>query len=80
VGLARAFQIAGARTVAASLWSVSDRSTKELMTRFYGGLAHGQRKDDALRIAQRALIAGEAGAAFAHPWHWAAFELLGEGR
>jgi CHAT domain-containing protein len=80
VGLSRAFQIAGARTVAASLWSVSDRSTKELMTRFYRGLARGQRKDDALRSAQRALIAGEAGAAFTHPWHWAAFELFGDGR
>ena len=80
VGLSRAFQIAGARTVAASLWSVSDRSTKELMTRFYRGLVRGQRKDDALRSAQRALISGEAGAAFAHPWHWAAFELFGDGR
>jgi CHAT domain-containing protein len=80
VGLSRAFQIAGARTVAASLWSVSDRSTKELMTRFYRGLARGLRKDDALRDAQRALIAREAGPAFARPWHWAAFELFGDGR
>ncbi len=80
VGLSRAFQIAGARTVAASLWSVSDRSTKELMTRFYRGLARGDRKDAALRGAQRALIAGEAGPAHALPWHWAAFELFGDGR
>jgi CHAT domain-containing protein/Flp pilus assembly protein TadD len=80
VGLSRAFQIAGARTVAASLWSVSDRSTKELMTRFYRGLARGERKDEALRNAQRALIAGEAGPGFVAPWHWAAFELFGDGR
>ena len=80
VGLTRAFQIAGARAVAASLWPVSDRSTKELMTRFYRGLARGARKDDALRAAQRALASGEAGPAFASPWHWAAFELFGDGR
>ena len=80
VGLVRAFQIAGARTVAASLWSVSDRSTMELMTRFYRALAGGQHPDEALRTAQRALIAGEAGPAFAQPWHWAAFELFGDGR
>jgi CHAT domain-containing protein len=80
VGLVRAFQIAGARTVAASLWSVSDRSTMELMTRFYRGLARGERKDEALRGAQRALARGEAGPVFAQPWHWAAFELFGDGR
>ena len=80
VGLTRAFQIAGARAVAASLWPVSDRSTKELMTRFYRGLARGERKDDALRAAQRALASGEAGPALAGPWHWAAFELFGDGR
>jgi CHAT domain-containing protein len=80
VGLVRAFQIAGARTVTASLWAVSDRSTKELMTRFYRGLARGLHKDDALREAQRALAAGEAGRAFTHPWHWAAFEVFGDGR
>ena len=34
VGLTRAFQYAGAHSVLASLWSVSDRSTAELMKRF----------------------------------------------
>ena len=35
VGLTRAFQYAGARSVLASLWSVADESTGELMKRFY---------------------------------------------
>jgi len=35
VGLTRAFQYAGARSVLASLWKVEDRSTEELMKRFY---------------------------------------------
>jgi CHAT domain-containing protein len=56
VGLTRAFQYAGARTVLASLWSVTDRSTSELMKRFYGYLRAGQTKDQALRSAQMDMI------------------------
>lgn len=38
LGLQRAFQLAGARTVVASLWKVDDRKTCELMTDFYQAL------------------------------------------
>jgi CHAT domain-containing protein len=61
VGLTRAFQYAGARTVLASLWSVTDRSTAELMKRFYGYLRDGQTKDQALRSAQIDMIRASAG-------------------
>jgi CHAT domain-containing protein len=60
VGLTRAFQYAGARTVLASLWGVTDRSTSELMKRFYGYLRDGQTKDQALRSAQIDMIRGVA--------------------
>ena len=56
MGLTRAFQYAGARSVLASLWSVGDDSTADLMTRFYGYLKAGKTKDDALRTAQVDLI------------------------
>lgn len=74
VGLTRAFQYAGARSVLASLWSVSDISTARLMKRFYGYLRAGKSKDEALRAAQIDQI--ESGSP--HPFHWAAFQLTGD--
>jgi CHAT domain-containing protein/tetratricopeptide (TPR) repeat protein len=54
LGLQRSFQSAGAKTVVASLWKVSDAATKELMVRFYDNLWANQRmtKLQALRQAQ----------------------------
>lgn len=78
IGLTRAFQYAGARSVLASLWEVSDRSTALLMRRFYAALRAGSSKDEALRQAQLALLHGKNGAA--HPYAWAAFELTGDWR
>src|SRR6185369_18098521 len=78
IGLTRAFQFAGARSVLASLWSVSDDSTAELMRRFYGYLKQGKGKDEAIRAAQVDLIHGPE--ATSHPYHWAAFQLSGDWR
>jgi CHAT domain-containing protein/Tfp pilus assembly protein PilF len=90
IGLTRAFQYAGARSVVASLWSVADQATAELMTRFHRRYAAGLPKDEALRAAQIELIRGpiqittskdrtmtmDASA----PFFWAAFELFGDRR
>jgi len=72
IGLTRAFQYAGARSVVASLWSVEDSSTSELMKRFYGYLKQGRTKDEALRAAQADLIHSPG---LSHPYQWAAFQL-----
>jgi CHAT domain-containing protein/tetratricopeptide (TPR) repeat protein len=53
LGLQRAFQTAGARSVVASLWKVPDRATQELMGRFYDNLwAKKMTRLEALRQAQ----------------------------
>jgi CHAT domain-containing protein len=76
LGLTRAFQYAGARTVLASLWPVDDASAAELMRRFYLHLKRGESKDAALRAAQLEMLRGPG----SHPYHWAAFELFGDSR
>ena len=78
LGLTRAFQYAGARSVLASLWNVADASTAELMLGFYSNLRSRMPKDEALRQAQLAAIHGEGETA--HPFFWAAFELVGDWR
>jgi CHAT domain-containing protein len=53
LGLQRAFQTAGARSVVASLWSVPDQATKVLMVRIYDNLWKKKMgKLEALREAQ----------------------------
>ncbi len=79
IGLTRAFQYAGARSVVASLWAVEDPTTAELMVRFYRHLKDGKPKDEALRAAKIELIEGPVEHA-AHPFYWAAFELMGDWR
>jgi CHAT domain-containing protein/tetratricopeptide (TPR) repeat protein len=79
IGLTRAFQYAGARSILASLWEVNDRSTALLMQRFYAELKAGASKDVALQRAQLSLLR-QKGGRFTHPYHWAAFELIGDWR
>lgn len=88
IGLTRAFQYAGARSVLASLWKISDRTTAEIMLRFYKHLKEGLPKDEALRAAQEELIRGpikvknEAGKPeeidASAPFYWAAFQIYGD--
>jgi CHAT domain-containing protein len=78
VGLTRGFMYAGAPRVVASLWSVQDRATAELMKRFYDGmLAEKLPAAAALRKAQSSMAREPR---FASPYFWAAFELEGEWR
>jgi CHAT domain-containing protein/Tfp pilus assembly protein PilF len=94
LGLQRAFQVAGARSVVASLWKVGDRASRELLVRFYKNLWHRNlTRLEALREAQRwmlregvprGLVLVESkqprGKARTPPFFWAAFQLSGDWR
>lgn len=72
VGLVRAFLIAGASRVLASLWPVDDAVTAGFMAHFYGALRRGEAPAAALGEAQRAVMREHP-----HPLYWAAFTLYG---
>ncbi len=55
IGLARAFLIAGARSVVTSAWPVSDRAAERFMRLVYDGLRLGRPRAEALRQARAAL-------------------------
>lgn len=58
-GLQRAFGLAGARTVVASLWKVDDEATRQLMTEFYRNLWEKKLpKLESLRQAQLSMLHG----------------------
>ena len=72
VGLVRAFMVAGAARVVASLWPVEDAITVRFMAQFYAALVRGQGAASALRLAQTATRREHP-----HPYFWAAFVLYG---
>ena len=85
-GLARAFFYTGARALLVSQWSVDDLATKELMTQVFRryGANNSLAPADALRQGMLALLdeatVSTDHAYLAHPFAWAAFMLVGEGR
>ncbi len=76
-GLGSAFLSAGVPAVLASLWPVDDAATTRLMKHFYDALARGETAAAALRTAQRELRSDPRSE---HPFFWAGFVLLGDGR
>jgi len=74
-GLRRALMLAGAQSQVVSLWNVNDSSAPELMREFYGELARGTGRAEALRRAKLRLLRQPR---FVHPYYWAAFIPAGD--
>jgi CHAT domain-containing protein len=80
-GLHHAFQLAGARTVLASLWSIPAQPSGKLVQAFLENLAIQPDKAMALRKAQLAMIAEQREKyGVAHPSLWAGLVLVGNAR
>jgi CHAT domain-containing protein len=76
VSLARAFAYAGAKSIVASLWSVNDKSTMQIMDGFYQHLVAGKAKNQALGLAKRQFLEQNPGQS--HPFFWAGFVAVGD--
>ncbi|MBD2546653.1 MULTISPECIES: CHAT domain-containing protein [Planktothricoides] len=88
LGFGYQMQKAGVKAAIASLWSVDDRATQELMTEFYHQFSTGTvTKAEALRQAQLSLITNsnsednnpQHNPQFKHPYYWSSFILIGNG-
>jgi CHAT domain-containing protein len=77
LSLARAFAFAGAKSIVASLWSVNDQSTMQIMDNFYKEIKAGKPKNIALANAKRSYLLQNPGLG-AHPFFWAGFVALGD--
>lgn len=74
LGLAGVAVRAGARSALATLWSVNDQASAELVAEFYRQLQHPEvSRAEALRRAQLRLLTDPS---YRHPGYWAAFLLI----
>ena len=75
LGLAGVAVRSGARSTLATLWSVQDKSTSQLISEFYHRLTQpGMTKAEALRGAQLSLLNSQE---YKHPYYWSPFVLVG---
>jgi CHAT domain-containing protein/tetratricopeptide (TPR) repeat protein len=81
-GLRRAFQIAGARTVIMSLWSVGDEPTRRWMRALYENrLVKHLDTADAVRDANLTVLRERRAQGLStHPFYWAGFVAAGDWR
>ena len=82
LGLRRAFQVAGARTLIMSLWQVDDESTQRWMASLYRHrFGEGHSTAESVRAAGLELLEERRGQKRStHPMHWAGFVAAGDWR
>jgi len=77
MSLARGFFHSGAKSVVSSLWTINDKTSKDLMASFYKALDEGMTKSAALRKAKIDYINEYRGTAIS-PSFWAALIVIGD--
>ncbi|MDD4645786.1 MAG: CHAT domain-containing protein, partial [Bacteroidales bacterium] len=73
----RAFISAGCPNLIMTLWTVDDRSSKDIMIQFYKSLVSGSKISDALHDSKIGYLE-HADKLHAHPHYWAGFIELGQ--
>jgi tetratricopeptide (TPR) repeat protein len=74
MGMGRAFQYAGAKSVLMSLWSVAEDSSVKLVESFFKHRKDNKSKLEALKLARKEI----RDQGYDHPFFWAPFILVGE--
>jgi CHAT domain-containing protein/Tfp pilus assembly protein PilF len=79
IGMSWAFFVAGCPTSVVSQWKVNSASTTELMIEFHRALRSASPKTRAEAL-RRASLKVRSSSAYRHPFYWAPFVLVGDGR
>lgn len=83
-GLQRAFLQSGSRAVIAGLWDVFDGTAPDLMNGFFERFSKGESAADALQNSQRGFLQNLRTSGktepYLHPYFWAVYSLIGDGR
>ena len=81
VGLRRAFEIAGARTLITSLWSLDDHTARQWIDALYEARLKGASTAAAVRAAGLTILRARRRAHLVdHPYYWAPFVAAGDWR
>jgi CHAT domain-containing protein len=83
-GLTRSFMYAGTKSILVTHWSVESKAARDLMVETFKNM-NGEAKPEALRKAKLAMKgsmreAGKVKFSLSHPYFWAPFVLVGEGK
>ena len=77
MSLARSFTLAGAAAVIKTTWDINDEASAAVMTSYYHYLSKGNEKNEAMRLAKLDYLKNSP-PEFAHPYFWAAYQVLGD--
>jgi CHAT domain-containing protein/tetratricopeptide (TPR) repeat protein len=81
LGLRRSFEIAGARSLITSLWTLDDHTTREWIHALYEARLKGASTAGAVREADLAVLRARRRAGLSdHPYYWAPFVAAGDWR